>query len=73
MTIELAIDKAARELGMDRMALRQRNLISPDVMPYQTPLTYCYASGDFARNMAMASEGAGLADFASRRSASEAA
>lgn len=73
MTIELAIDKAARELGMDRMALRQRNLISPDAMPYQTPLTYCYDSGDFARNMAMASEGAGLADFASRRSASEAA
>ncbi|MEM8974714.1 MAG: xanthine dehydrogenase family protein molybdopterin-binding subunit [Pseudomonadota bacterium] len=49
--IEQIIDKAARETGHDRTELRRRNLIQPDAMPYQTPLTYNYDSGEFERNM----------------------
>lgn len=71
MTIELAIDKAARELGIDRIALRRRNLISPAAMPYQTPLAYCYDSGEFERSLDLAIEAAELSSFESRRRASE--
>ncbi|MGI9522362.1 MAG: xanthine dehydrogenase family protein molybdopterin-binding subunit, partial [Hyphomicrobiaceae bacterium] len=49
--IEQIIDKAAREMGLDRVELRRRNLIQPTAMPYQTPLTYNYDSGEFERNM----------------------
>jgi carbon-monoxide dehydrogenase large subunit len=34
LTIELAMDKLAGELGIDRMELRRRNFIAPDEFPY---------------------------------------
>ena len=34
--IERLIDKAARELGFDRVELRRKNLIGPQMMPYAT-------------------------------------
>jgi aerobic carbon-monoxide dehydrogenase large subunit len=34
LTIELAMDKLAAELGIDRMELRRRNFIAPDEFPY---------------------------------------
>lgn len=49
--IEQIIDKAAAEMGKDRVELRRRNMIPPAAMPYQTPLTYNYDSGEFERNM----------------------
>lgn len=49
--IEQIIDKAAHEMGLDRVELRRRNLIQPAAMPYQTPLTYNYDNGEFERNM----------------------
>ena len=73
MAIELAIDRAARELGIDRIELRRRNLVPPDAMPYQTPLAYRYDSGEFARSMDMAAKLANLAGFTERRASSEAA
>jgi carbon-monoxide dehydrogenase large subunit len=45
--IEIAIDLAARKLGMDRVALRRKNLIPPGKYPWKTPLTYVYDSGEF--------------------------
>ena len=36
--IERMIDDAARELGMDRLELRRKNLIPASAMPYKTPL-----------------------------------
>ena len=36
--IERVIEAAARELGIDAIELRRRNIISPDKMPYQTAL-----------------------------------
>ncbi|MCH9671067.1 MAG: molybdopterin-dependent oxidoreductase, partial [Gammaproteobacteria bacterium] len=70
MAIELAIDRAAREMGIDRVELRRLNLISPDAMPYQTPLTYCYDCGDFEKNMAMAMELGDWSGFAQRQAQS---
>lgn len=45
--IERLMDKAAREIGMDRVDIRQRNLITSAQMPYKTPLVYTIDSGDY--------------------------
>jgi aerobic carbon-monoxide dehydrogenase large subunit len=70
--IEQCIDLAARKLGMDRVALRMRNLIQPEDMPFQTGLDYKYDCGDFPENMRIALREAEWADFASRRAESAA-
>lgn len=49
--IEQIIERAAREMGLDRVELRRRNIIPPSAMPFQTPLTYNYDCGEFERNM----------------------
>ncbi|MES2756744.1 MAG: xanthine dehydrogenase family protein molybdopterin-binding subunit [Pseudomonadota bacterium] len=49
--IERLIDKAARELGIDRLALRRRNLVSPSQMPYTNAVGNTYDSGEYAANM----------------------
>ncbi len=45
--IERLVDDAARRLGIDRIALRRRNLIGS--FPHRTPLGYTYDSGDYER------------------------
>jgi aerobic carbon-monoxide dehydrogenase large subunit len=45
--IECTMDIAARELGVDPLELRRRNLISE--LPYRTALGWTYDSGDYAR------------------------
>jgi carbon-monoxide dehydrogenase large subunit len=66
--IERLIDDAARELGMDRVALRRTNLIPASAMPYKTPLGGLnYDCGEFARNMDMAVTLADTAGFEARR------
>jgi len=49
--IERLIDKAARELGFDRLALRRRNLVSAREMPYVNAVGSTYDSGEYAENM----------------------
>ncbi|HEY1609239.1 MAG TPA: xanthine dehydrogenase family protein molybdopterin-binding subunit [Paraburkholderia sp.] len=46
--IETGIDKVARFLGMDRVALRRHNLIGKDEFPYLIPSGTHYDSGDYA-------------------------
>ena len=46
--IERLIDIAARRHGFDRVALRRRNLVPRDAMPYRNPLGLVYDSGDYA-------------------------
>ena len=41
------MNDAAREMNMDPIDLRRRNLIPRDSMPYQTPGGYLYDTGDF--------------------------
>lgn len=45
--IERLIDEAARDIGIDRVTLRRRNLIQPAEMPFKTGLTFTYDCGDF--------------------------
>ena len=65
--IEQVIDLAARELGIDRVELRRRNIIPPTAMAFQTGLTYNYDCGEFERNMDRALEMANAAGFEARR------
>ena len=71
--IEQAIDKAAREMGLDRIELRRRNIIPPTAMPYQTPLTYHYDCGEFERNMDQALAMIDAEGFEARRGRAAAA
>ncbi|HXP29623.1 MAG TPA: xanthine dehydrogenase family protein molybdopterin-binding subunit [Stellaceae bacterium] len=58
--IERIIDIAARELGIDRIELRRRNMIPAAAMPFKTGLVYTYDCGEFEKTMDMAVE---LADW----------
>ncbi len=72
LAIEQVIDAAARELRMDRIELRRRNLIPPAAMPFQTGLTFKYDCGEFEANMDRALEMIDHAGFEARREESRA-
>ncbi|HEX4993437.1 MAG TPA: xanthine dehydrogenase family protein molybdopterin-binding subunit, partial [Methylomirabilota bacterium] len=65
--IERVIDVAARELGIDPVELRRRNLIPPSAMPFKTGLVFTYDCGDFERSMTMALTQSDRAGFERRR------
>ena len=52
--VECTVDVAARELGLDPLELRRRNLIRE--LPYETALGWTYDSGDYARCLDLAEE-----------------
>ena len=68
--LERVIDKAARELGVDPIALRRQNFISE--FPYATPVAVEYDTGDYVATMDKLEEIADLSGFEARRKASEA-
>ena len=49
--LERLIDVAAVRTGIDRLKLRQRNLIATNAIPFTTALGHVYDSGDFGGNM----------------------
>ena len=63
--LERLIDKAARETGIDRVALRERNLVRD--LPYRNALGVVYDSGDFRRSQEMALRLSDWKDFETRR------
>jgi carbon-monoxide dehydrogenase large subunit len=65
--IERALDAAAAELGIDPIALRRRNIITSEAMPFRSPLGPNYDCGAFEQNMDMAISAADCAGFAARR------
>jgi 2-furoyl-CoA dehydrogenase large subunit len=67
--IETGIDKVARFLKMDRVALRQRNLIGKDEFPYLIPSGTHYDSGDYATVLAKALNAAPLQAIEAQRDA----
>ncbi len=69
--IEIAIDLAARKLGMDRVELRRKNLIPPGKYPWKTPLTYVYDSGEFEAVLDKTLASADVKGFAARKRESE--
>jgi carbon-monoxide dehydrogenase large subunit len=67
--VERLVDTAAREMGFDPAALRQRNLIPTSAMPHRTVTDIIYDSGDFERNMTVALQAADWQGFYARRAA----
>ncbi len=68
--IERLMDAAAREMKMDPAALRRRNIIRPEQMPYKNAMGQTYDSGAFEKIL---DQGLALADwsgYAARREAS---
>ncbi len=70
--IERILDEAAREMGIDRVDIRRRNHITPDMLPHTTPGGVTYDSGDFPAVLEKALAEADWAGFAERKVASEA-
>ncbi|HUT48089.1 MAG TPA: xanthine dehydrogenase family protein molybdopterin-binding subunit [Alphaproteobacteria bacterium] len=73
LAIELIIDQAAREMGIDRIELRRRNTIPENAFPYTTALTFTYDCGEFEKNMDSAVALADYAGFEARRQKAKAA
>ena len=65
--IERLVDTAAAQLGVDRIALRRKNLVPPKAMPYRNSVGMLYDSGHYAENMDWAMEIADWKGFAARR------
>jgi aerobic carbon-monoxide dehydrogenase large subunit len=70
--MERLIDDTARELGMDRIALRRKNIIASTSMPYRNPFGSTYDCGEFARGMDMALQAINYDGFEARRAESAA-
>ncbi|MFQ5784407.1 MAG: xanthine dehydrogenase family protein molybdopterin-binding subunit [Alphaproteobacteria bacterium] len=69
--IERLVDKAAAELGVSPIELRQRNFVPAAAMPYTTAMDETYDSGDFAACLEAALAQADAAGFGERRRASQ--
>jgi len=70
-SLERVIDKAARELGIDPIAIRRRNFVKPDQFPYTTPVALQYDTGDYDALMDKLEEIAEVSGFEARRAESE--
>jgi carbon-monoxide dehydrogenase large subunit len=69
--IERLVDAAAHAMKLDPVVVRQRNLIRPEKMPYQTKFMTVYDSGDFGRVMEETIKLADIPGFAARKAESE--
>ncbi|MEK9903955.1 MAG: xanthine dehydrogenase family protein molybdopterin-binding subunit [Rhodospirillales bacterium] len=70
--IERILDTAAKEMGIDRVEIRRRNHITPNMLPYKTPANTVYDSGDFPAILDKALVDADWAGFSARRLESKA-
>ncbi|MCY0877476.1 MAG: molybdopterin-dependent oxidoreductase [Firmicutes bacterium] len=52
--IERMIDSYAREIGMDPVEVRRRNLVKKDQFPYTNPFGLTYDSGDYHQTLDLA-------------------
>ncbi len=65
--IETAMDRMARQLGIDRIEIRRRNLIGRDEFPYLIPSGTYYDSGDYEAVLDKALAHAGHEELVRRR------
>ena len=70
--VERLMDAAAREFGVDSIALRKQNYVKPEQMPYKSSAGETYDTGEFAKVTDMALAKHGYDGFASRKQQSEA-
>jgi carbon-monoxide dehydrogenase large subunit len=66
-SIERVIDKCARELGTDPIAIRRKNFVKPDQFPFTSAAGLEYDSGNYDAVMDKMEEIADLAGFEARR------
>jgi carbon-monoxide dehydrogenase large subunit len=64
--VERLVDACARKLGMTPDAIRKKNFIQPNALPYKTATGKVYDSGDFAAHMKRAMEVADWKEFPKR-------
>ena len=65
--VERLIDQAARDLGVDRVELRRRNMVPQSAMPFTTAMNQTYDSGDFGRVLDAAMAKMDWSGFEARR------
>ncbi len=71
--MERMLDRAAERLGLDRVAIRERNLIQPHEFPYDVGLVSrdngprCYDSGNYPECLRRVAEAVGWPGFAAER------
>jgi carbon-monoxide dehydrogenase large subunit len=65
--VDIAADELGDVLGLDRVALRRKNLIRPQAMPYRNAVGMVYDSGRYEENMKWAMQLADWKGFAARR------
>ena len=69
--MERLIDRAADEMGINRLTLRKRNFIKPTQLPFPAASGVTYDSGDFQGVFAKALELSDHANFAKRKKESK--
>jgi carbon-monoxide dehydrogenase large subunit len=70
--LERLVDKAARQLGIDRIELRRKNMIRADQFPYQTQVALQYDIGDYHATLDLALKANDYPNYAKRKAASAA-
>jgi carbon-monoxide dehydrogenase large subunit len=70
--VERIVETAARDLGIDPVSIRRRNLIRPEEFPYQTPVALEYDTGNYAASLEKALALADYAGFPQRRAEAQA-
>jgi carbon-monoxide dehydrogenase large subunit len=51
LNIERLVDKAAKDLGIDRLQIRRKNFIRPEQFPYKTGVGMEYDSGNYFKSL----------------------
>ncbi len=67
--LERVVDKAAQEIGMDRVSFRKLNMIQADEMPWTAPSGARYSAGDYPANFQLLLQHIDWDDFEKRRRA----
>jgi carbon-monoxide dehydrogenase large subunit len=70
--MERLMDVAARRIGIDRIDIRRRNLVTPGELPYKNWWGVSFDSGDYPRLLEEGLKRANYTGFAERRKQSEA-
>lgn len=65
--LERMVEQLARELEMDPVELRLRNLIRPEELPYVTATGFTYDTGDYAAGLLRALKRVGYDDWRARQ------
>lgn len=70
--LERIVTKAAKQLGIDQVELRRKNMVQADMFPYQTPVALQYDVGNYPATMDASLQASKWSDFPQRRKESEA-